>query len=54
MRSRIENTDVLTARPGVDEPPGSLGRSEWTPEQVTPTPPPGSVDPRTGRGLDQQ
>jgi len=54
MREPRASISVLTPRPGVDEPPGSLGRSEWTPEQVSPTPPPGSVDQRTGRGLDQQ
>lgn len=52
MRKHIENPAVLTPRPGVNEPPGSLGGSEWTPEQISPTAPPGSADLRTGRRLD--
>jgi hypothetical protein len=41
MQPRIDSTAVLAPRAGCDDDPGSLGRSEWLPEQVGTTPPPG-------------
>lgn len=39
MRETSAGGAALAPRPCVDEPPGSIGRTEWTPEQVSPTPP---------------